>query len=99
MRPVRRVDCIALRKRCGAAVAPLRRCPLARAAMSTTLAGCMAAEEDVLETLDGRARPGVVRTVRLLDDRGKLVGELDKPRSSIGQQRSNDVVLEDRMVS
>ena len=51
-------------------------------------------------TLTDRAEGGpAVRRLRLFDEQGRLVGDLGKARSSIGQQNSNDVVLEDKTVS
>jgi two-component system, NtrC family, response regulator GlrR len=45
----------------------------------------------------GTAPP--IRKLRLLDGSGRLVAELSKARSSVGQQASNDLVLEDASVS
>ena len=52
-----------------------------------------------LTTLSDAASTRAVRTLRLLDEAGKIVGELRKPRSSVGQQPANDVVIEDPTVS
>src|SRR5438105_14710208 len=60
----------------------------------------MSKEGTGLSTLGDRpAATPVVRRLRLLDAAGQVVGELAKPRSSIGQQAANDVVLGDKTVS
>jgi two-component system response regulator GlrR len=60
----------------------------------------MAGNRDQLETLpvESTAPRPVVR-LRLLDKSGRVVGDLAKGRSSIGQQPSNEVVLDDKQVS
>ncbi len=60
----------------------------------------MGEEESGQETLaDPAAASGTVRRLRLLDAAGQVVGDLAKPRSSIGHQAANDVVLGDKTVS
>src|SRR5882672_3329374 len=61
----------------------------------------MPEEESGLETLTDRAAPAspAVRRLRLLDATGQVVGDLARPRSSIGQQPANDLVLADKTVS
>jgi DNA-binding NtrC family response regulator len=57
-------------------------------------------EESEPETLADRpAASPAVRRLRLLDANGQVVGDLARPRSSIGQQPTNDVVLSDKTVS
>ena len=60
----------------------------------------MAAERSGLETLaDRKTANPAVRRLRLLDAAGQVIGDFAKPRSSIGQHSSNDLVLPDRTVS
>ncbi len=49
--------------------------------------------------VDGASARQVVRRLRLYDSAGQLVSELAKPRASIGQEPSNDVVLTDKTIS
>src|SRR5437588_11840108 len=60
----------------------------------------MPEEENGLSTLSDRpAAVPAVRRLRLLAPAGQVVADLASPRSSIGQQETNDVVLSDRTVS
>ena len=60
----------------------------------------MPEEENGLSTLSDRpAAVPAVRRLRLLAPTGQVVADLASPRSSIGQQETNDVVLSDRTVS
>ncbi|MBS2021673.1 MAG: sigma-54-dependent Fis family transcriptional regulator [Deltaproteobacteria bacterium] len=64
----------------------------------------MASESDILDipgsTLTDRASSApAVRTLRLLDEQGHLVAAVERARFSLGQQSSNDLVLDDKTVS
>src|SRR3954470_7746672 len=57
-------------------------------------------DETPLETHPLRPSGGTpVRRLRLLDPAGRVVGDLVKARASLGQQLSNDVVIDDPSVS
>jgi two-component system, NtrC family, response regulator GlrR len=55
--------------------------------------------ESEARTLSDGGPSRAVRKLRLLDASGNVVGELFRPRSSIGHQEANDVVLDDPTVS
>ena len=68
--------------------------------MHGDIVGAMSKEGIGLSTLgDGPAATQAVRRLRLLDPAGHVVGDLAQPRSSVGQQPTNDVVLADPTVS
>ena len=68
--------------------------------MHGDIVGAMSKEGIGLSTLgDGPAATQAVRRLRLLDLAGHVVGDLAQPRSSVGQQPTNDVVLADPTVS